>query len=84
MGIIVWIIFGTLAGWVASLLYGTNEDQGALGNIVVGIMGAVLGGLIMNMFGYSGISGFDPYSLLVAVLGSVMTLWIYRTVSIKV
>ena len=52
MGIILWIIFGALVGWLASLVMGTDAKQGALGNILLGILGAFLGGLLMNMFGY--------------------------------
>ena len=50
MGIIVWIIFGALAGWVASMKLKTNDEQGPIGNIVVGIVGALLGGFLARMF----------------------------------
>lgn len=80
MGIIVWIVFGALAGWLASLLMKTNSQQGPLLNIVVGIVGAVVGGFIMNLFGQSGVSGFNLYSLLVAVGGAIVLLAIVRAV----
>jgi uncharacterized membrane protein YeaQ/YmgE (transglycosylase-associated protein family) len=74
MGILSWIIFGALAGWMASLITGRSERQGCLMNIVVGIIGASLGGWIMSLFGGSGITGFNLPSFLVAVLGAVVLL----------
>jgi uncharacterized membrane protein YeaQ/YmgE (transglycosylase-associated protein family) len=78
MSIIVWIILGALAGWIASMIAGTNERQGAVANIVVGIIGAFLGGFIMSLFGQEGVTGFNIYSVLVAILGSVVLLIIYK------
>jgi uncharacterized membrane protein YeaQ/YmgE (transglycosylase-associated protein family) len=74
MGILSWIIFGALAGWIASLITGRNERQGCLMNIIVGIIGASLGGWIMSLFGGSGVTGFNLPSFLVAVLGAVVLL----------
>lgn len=68
MGIITWILFGALVGWVASLVMGSN--QGLLWDIVVGIVGAVIGGFIMNLLGQGGGGGFNFYSFLVALLGA--------------
>jgi len=81
MGIIGWIILGGLAGWIASIIAGTNARQGFIGNIVIGIIGAFLGGFIMNLLGVDGITGFNLYSLLVALLGAVVALWISRMLS---
>lgn len=81
MSIIVWIIFGALAGWIASLIAGTDARQGALANIVVGILGSFLGGFLMSLIGKSGVSGFNLYSAIVAILGSVVLLAIYKTVA---
>lgn len=83
MGIILWIIFGALAGWIASLIMNTNAEQGALMNIVVGIVGAVIGGFLMRTLGGSGVSGFNLSSLIVAVLGAVVLLGVYKAVSPK-
>jgi uncharacterized membrane protein YeaQ/YmgE (transglycosylase-associated protein family) len=83
MDVIVWIIFGALAGWVASAITGTDVQQGALGNILVGIVGALVGGYTMNIFGYGGVSGFNAYSMFVAVLGAVISLWIYKMYAIR-
>lgn len=78
MGIILWIVFGALAGWLASLIMKTNRQQGALGNIVIGIIGALIGGFVMSLIGKSGVTGFNLYSLLVAILGAVLLLWLIR------
>jgi len=72
MGIILWIIFGALVGWIASLIMKTDSQQGPLLNIVVGIVGAVIGGWIMSTVGETGINGFNLYSFLVALLGAVV------------
>ncbi len=81
MNIILWIIFGALAGWVASMIMGTNARQGALMNIVVGIVGAMIGGFVMNFFGAPGVTGFDIRSFIVALVGSIILLGLYRLVS---
>lgn len=78
MNFVIWIIFGALAGWLASMFMGTDKQQGALLNIILGIVGAFVGGFIFNMFGASGVSGFNLYSLLVAVLGSVVLIWLAK------
>ncbi len=75
MGIIVWIIFGALAGWVASMILKTNDEQGPIGNIVVGIVGALLGGFLARMLlGSEGVTGFNLSSFIIAVLGAVLLL----------
>jgi len=78
MGIIAWIIFGALAGWIASMLAGTNAQQGLLGNIIVGIIGAVVGGVIFEFLGGEGITGFNLWSMLVAIFGAVLLLMILK------
>lgn len=80
MNILLWIVFGALAGWIASLIMGTNRQQGCLMDIVVGVVGAFLGGLVFSLFGGQGVTGFNIYSLLVAVLGAVVLLWIVGAV----
>lgn len=80
MGIILWVIFGGLVGWVASLIMETDPEQGLVLNIVVGIVGAVLGGWIMNFFGEGGVGGFNLYSFLVALLGAVVLIMLVKLV----
>jgi uncharacterized membrane protein YeaQ/YmgE (transglycosylase-associated protein family) len=81
MGFIAWIILGALAGWIASIIMRTNAEQGAIANIIVGIIGAVIGGFLMQLLGASGVSGFNIYSLLVAIGGAVILLALYRAVT---
>ncbi len=78
MGIILWIIFGALAGWIASSLMGTGK--GLLMDIVIGIVGALVGGFIMSLLGKGGVNGFNVYSFVVAILGAVVLLWIVKAV----
>lgn len=78
MGIILWIIFGGLVGWLASLIMKTDAEQGMVLNIVVGIAGAVIGGWVMSVIGESGVQGFNLYSLLVALLGAVILIAVLR------
>lgn len=77
MGIILWVIFGALVGGVASWVMGSSRG-GLLGDIVIGIIGAVVGGFIMSFFGKSGVSGFDLYSFIVALLGACVLIVIVR------
>ena len=76
MNIILWILFGAIAGWIASMIMGTDAQMGALANIIVGIVGAVLGGFLMNAFGAPGVTGFNLPSLLVATVGAVVLLFL--------
>lgn len=75
MGIIGWIILGGLAGWLASSLV-EGGGNGVLVNIIVGIVGALIGGFVFDAFGGSGITGFNLWSFVVAVIGAVILLWI--------
>lgn len=83
MNILLWIIFGALAGWIASMIAGTNARQGAIGNIVVGILGAFVGGFIMSLFGENGVNGFSIYSLLVAIGGAVVVLFAWKAIATR-
>lgn len=81
MGIILWIIFGALVGWVASIIMRTNEEQGAFANIAVGIIGAMIGGFLSRFLGQEGITGFNLYSFLIALGGAVILLAIFQMFS---
>lgn len=80
MGILSWIILGALAGWLASLFMKTYAEMGALANIVVGIIGSVIGGFVMNFFNKAGVQTFSLYSLGVAFLGSIIFLGIFKAI----
>lgn len=74
MGFFSWIILGGLAGWIASIVTGDNKSMGIVANIVVGVIGALIGGYIITLFGGVGVTGFNIWSLAVAILGSVVLL----------
>jgi uncharacterized membrane protein YeaQ/YmgE (transglycosylase-associated protein family) len=78
MNILMWVLFGAIAGWAASVIMKTNSSQGVMMDIVLGVLGAVVGGFVMGLFGESGVSGFNLYSLAVAVLGAVAVIWFSR------
>ena len=80
MNFLLWILFGAVAGWIASLIMKTNRSQGTLLDIVVGIVGAFLGGFLFETFGRAGVTGFNLYSLLVAVIGAIVLLFLVRLV----
>ena len=80
MGILAWIFLGGIAGWIASMIMKTNANQGIFLNIIVGIVGAFIGGLTFGLFGGAGVTGFNLYSLLVAIVGSVVLLYITKLV----
>ena len=76
MGILSWIILGALAGWVASMIMGKNSSMGAIANIGTGIVGAFIGGYVMQFFNKQGVTGFNFQSFIVALIGSVILLGI--------
>lgn len=80
MGILSWIVLGGLAGWIASLLMGSDASQGILANIAVGIVGALVGGFLFNLLGGAGVTGFNFYSLLVATIGAALFIWIVKAI----
>lgn len=81
MGVIAWIVFGGLAGWIASLIAGTNEQQGCILNIIVGVVGAFLGGLLVQLLTGEGFNfDFDLTSFIVAVVGALVLLAIVNLI----
>lgn len=78
--ILTWIILGAIAGWIGSMLVGQNARVNGAMNVIVGILGAILGGVIFRAFGGSGVTGLNFYSFLVAIIGSVALLLIVNAV----
>lgn len=79
MGIIAWIVFGLIAGVIAKLLMPGRDGGGFILTCILGIVGAVVGGWLATMFGIGGsISGFNLHSFLVAVVGAILVLVIFR------
>lgn len=83
MSILAWIIFGGLAGWIASKIAKTDESMGVGLNIIVGIAGAFVGGFLFSLFGGTTIMQFNISSFLIAVLGAVLLLWIFKAATGK-
>jgi uncharacterized membrane protein YeaQ/YmgE (transglycosylase-associated protein family) len=80
MSIIAWIILGLIAGYVGSRIV-DKEGKGLWLNMALGIVGAIVGGVIFSAFGASGVTGVNLYSMIVAIIGAVVVLWIYYAVS---
>lgn len=80
MGIVAWVVLGLVAGYVASLLV-NSRGAGVVMDVILGIVGAVVGGLIAQIAGIAGISGLNFYSLLIAISGAVVVLLLYHTLS---
>jgi uncharacterized membrane protein YeaQ/YmgE (transglycosylase-associated protein family) len=76
MGIISWIIIGLIAGWLTGKIMG-GSGKGALMDIIVGLIGALVGGFLMQLVGFSPEGGYI-YTILVATLGAVILTWLYR------
>ena len=79
MGVLGWIVLGFLAGFIASKLV-NNRDQGLPLDILLGIVGAVIGGWLFNAAGATGVTGFNVWSLLVAVVGAVVLLVVWHAI----
>ena len=80
MGIISWIILGAIAGFIGSKIVNT-QGQGLMLDIALGVVGAIVGGVLFSFFGATGITGLNLYSLLVAIVGSVVVLWAYHALA---
>ena len=81
MGILTWIIVGLIAGALAKLIMPGDDPGGIIVTIILGIVGAFIGGFVFNLFGGSGVTGFNIWSLLVATVGAIILLAIYRAVA---
>ncbi len=78
MNIILWVILGAVAGWIADMIM--KSDHGVIEDIILGIVGAFVGGFILNFLGQSGVTGFNIYSLIVAVIGAVVLIFLGRLI----
>jgi uncharacterized membrane protein YeaQ/YmgE (transglycosylase-associated protein family) len=75
---LMWILVGAVAGWIASIIMGTNGQQGLILNIIVGVIGAAIGGWLVGLLGWGPVDGFNFWSIIVAVLGAIVLLAIVR------
>jgi len=79
MSFLAWIILGLIAGFIGSKIV-NKQGEGILLDIILGIVGAIVGGFVFSLFGAHGVTGLNLYSLLVAVIGAIVVLWIYHAV----
>ena len=80
MSIIVWLALGLIAGLAAGKLYAGN-GQGLIPDVVLGVIGAFVGGILSNVVGENGVTAFNLYSMFVAAVGALAVLWAYHTVT---
>jgi uncharacterized membrane protein YeaQ/YmgE (transglycosylase-associated protein family) len=80
MSILAWIVLGIVAGFIGSKIV-NKSGSGLVMDLVLGVVGAVVGGFLFQQFGQSGVTGFNLYSLMVAVIGAVIVLVIYHAVA---
>jgi len=80
MSIIGWIVLGLISGFIASKIV-NKEGEGLILDIVLGIVGAIVGGYLFSLFGAQGVSGVNLYSMFVAVVGAIVVLVIYHSLS---
>jgi uncharacterized membrane protein YeaQ/YmgE (transglycosylase-associated protein family) len=81
MGIIAWIVVGLIAGVLAKLIMPGDDPGGFIVTILLGIVGAFVGGFVVNLFGGAGVTGFNLWSIVVATIGAIILLAIYRLVA---
>ena len=81
MGIIAWIVVGLIAGALAKLIMPGDDPGGMIVTILLGIVGAFVGGFVVNLLGGAGVSGFNLWSIVVATIGAIILLAVYRMVA---
>ena len=81
MGILAWIVVGLIAGALAKLIMPGDDPGGIIVTIIIVIVGAFVGGFVVNLLGGAGVSGFNIWSILVATLGAIILLAVYRLVA---
>jgi uncharacterized membrane protein YeaQ/YmgE (transglycosylase-associated protein family) len=79
MSIIAWLVLGLIAGFIASKIV-NKTGEGVILDIVLGIAGAEVGGFLFSVLGAAPVTGFNLYSMFVAVIGAIVVLWIYHVV----
>jgi uncharacterized membrane protein YeaQ/YmgE (transglycosylase-associated protein family) len=80
MSVIAWVILGLIAGFIGSKIV-DKSGQGMVTDLVLGIVGAIVGGVAFSSFGAAGVNGLNIYSLVVSIIGAVVVLWLYHAVS---
>ena len=83
MGIISWLVLGGISGWIASIIMKKNASMGITLNIVVGIVGALIGGFVLTLLGVGSVTGLNLASILVSIAGACLFLFLLRLISAK-
>lgn len=78
MNILLWLILGALAGWIAGMIM--KSPHGLIEDIILGIIGAFVGGLILSALGQPGVTGFNLYSIIVAAIGAIVLIFLGRLI----
>ncbi len=84
MGILAWIVVGLIAGALAKLIMPGDDPGGIIVTIIIGIVGAFVGGFVVQLFGGAGLTGFSIWSIIVATLGAIILLAIYRLIAPRI
>ena len=79
MGFLTWIILGLISGFIGSKIV-NKRGEGLFLDIILGIVGAVVGGWLVSFFGFHGVTGVNLYSIVVSVIGAIVVLWVYHAV----
>jgi uncharacterized membrane protein YeaQ/YmgE (transglycosylase-associated protein family) len=79
MSLIGWLVLGLIAGFIGSKIF-EGSGQGLVVNIILGVVGAFVGGFLFSLIGAAPVTGFNLYSMFVAIIGSVVVLWLYHTI----
>ncbi len=82
MSFIGWLVLGLIAGFIGSKIY-EGSGQGLVVNIVLGIVGAFVGGFLFSIIGAAPVTGFNLYSMFVAIVGAIVVLWLYHTITAR-
>jgi uncharacterized membrane protein YeaQ/YmgE (transglycosylase-associated protein family) len=77
MSLLSWLVVGLVAGWIGSMVV-NRRGEGLIMDIVLGVIGAFVGGYLFHLFGHSGVSGINIYSIFVAAVGAIVVLFIYH------
>jgi uncharacterized membrane protein YeaQ/YmgE (transglycosylase-associated protein family) len=80
---LAWIVVGLIAGWLAKIISPGPERGGLLMTLIIGVIGALVGGALFNLFGRTGATGITPYSILVATVGAVVFLWVWKMLAAR-
>jgi uncharacterized membrane protein YeaQ/YmgE (transglycosylase-associated protein family) len=79
MSILAWVVLGLISGFIASKIV-NKQGEGMILDIILGIVGALVGGWVFNQFGSSGVTGLNLYSLLVSVIGAIVVLLVFHAI----